>query len=99
MQHNEFRPSFVIDVTSGWEQKLAALDAYASQIHRPGRVDQRAEPPTKTASVDFRAAMEGRARHYGNLAGATFGEPFWAPGPLPVARAEQLLSLVPGGVR
>jgi N-acetylglucosamine malate deacetylase 1 len=99
MQHNEFRPSFVIDVTAGWDKKLAALDAYGSQIHRPGRADVRAAPPTKTASVDFRAAMEGRARHYGNLAGATFGEPFWAPGPLPLVRPEHLLSLVPGGVR
>jgi|CXWL01.1.fsa_nt_gi bacillithiol biosynthesis deacetylase BshB1 len=99
MQHNEFRPSFVVDVTAGWTTKLAALDAYPSQIHRPGVLDPRSEPLTKTASVDFRAAIEGRARHYGNLAGATFGEPFWAPGPLAVSRAELLLELVAGGVR
>lgn len=99
MQHNEFRPSFVVDVSAGWATKLASLNAYSSQIHRPGALDSRPEPVTKTASVDFRAAIEGRARHYGNLAGATYGEPFWAPGPLAVGRAELLLALVPGGVR
>lgn len=99
MQNNEFRPSFVVDVTAGWERKLRSLDAYASQIHRPGALDERAEPPTKTASVNFRAAMEGRARHYGNEIGVAFGEPFRASGPLAVTRAESLLTFVAGGVR
>ena len=40
--------------------------------------------------------MEGRARHFGNMIGAAYGEPFWSRLPLAVA---DLFSLLPGGVR
>ncbi len=83
MQHDGFEPSFVVDVTSTWEVKMAALDAYESQLHRPGRADE--GPRTKVASPEFRRAIEGRARHYGLLGGSAFGEPFLARGPLAVA--------------
>jgi bacillithiol biosynthesis deacetylase BshB1 len=53
-------------------------------------------PMTKVASPEFRLAVEGRARHFGLLIGAAFGEPFWSRGPL---AAGDLLSLLPGGVR
>lgn len=94
MQHDPFPPAFIVDVTSGWEAKLAALDAYRSQLFQPG--GDRDEPPTKVASRDFRHAMEGRARHFGLLVGATFGEPFWSRLPLAVADPWALL---PGGIR
>jgi hypothetical protein len=51
---------------------------------------------TKVASPEFRLAVEGRARHFGLLIGAAFGEPFWSRGPLAVG---DLLSILPGGVR
>jgi len=35
MQHDPFAPSFVVDVTAGWEAKQSALDAYESQLHQP----------------------------------------------------------------
>jgi bacillithiol biosynthesis deacetylase BshB1 len=95
MEHNPFAPSFVVDVTAGWEAKMAALDAYESQIHRPG-ARQRDEPPTKVASPNFRLAIEGRARHFGNLIGAAFGEPFLSRLPLAV---QDPMALLPGGVR
>ena len=53
-------------------------------------------PLTKVASREFRLAVEGRARHFGQLVGAELGEPFWSPLPLAVA---DLLALVPGGLR
>ena len=40
--------------------------------------------------------MEGRARHFGLLIGATYGEPFWSR--LPLAVTDPLL-LAPGGIR
>ncbi len=94
MQHDLFVPSFVVDVTTGWAQKQAALDAYGSQIHQPGVT--RAEPMTKVATPDFRLGVEGRARHFGELIGATFGEPFFSRLPLAVADP---MSLLPGGIR
>jgi bacillithiol biosynthesis deacetylase BshB1 len=54
------------------------------------------EPATKVSSREFRLAVEGRARHFGQLIGAELGEPFWSPLPLAVA---DLFALVPGGLR
>lgn len=82
MQHDLFAPSFVVDVTATWQAKMASLDAYESQLHRPG--SRRSGPSTKVASPEFRLAVEGRARHFGLLVGAAYGEPFLARGPLSV---------------
>jgi N-acetylglucosamine malate deacetylase 1 len=57
---------------------------------------ERGGPPTKVSSREFRLAVEGRARHFGQLIGAELGEPFWSPLPLAVA---DLLALLPGGPR
>lgn len=96
MQHNPFRPSFIVDVSETWERKLAALDAYESQISPGKETSQRTEPLTKVASLDFRLAMEGRGRHFGQMINATFGEPFWSATPLAVADPA---SLIPEGIR
>ncbi len=94
MQHDPFEPRFVVDATAGWPAKLAALAAYRSQLHQPG--ERRDEPVTKVATAEFRLAVEGRARHFGEMIGATFGEPFWSRLPLAVADP---LAVLPGGVR
>lgn len=94
MQHDPFVPSFVVDVTATWERKLEALAAYQSQLHQQGQ--ERDEPPTKVASEEFRRAVEGRARHYGLVVGAAYGEPFWSRLPLAVADPWRIL---PGGLR
>jgi len=94
MQHDTFEPSFIVDVTSTWEKKLAALAAYASQLHQPG--PERDEPLTKVASPEFSRAVTGRAQHFGLLIGAAYGEPFRARGPLAV---RDVCSLLPGGLR
>ncbi len=93
MQHDPFEPSFIVDVTSVWERKLEALAAYESQLHQQG--SERDEPPTKVASPEYRSAIEGRARHYGQLINVAFGEPFGSRLPLSVADP---LELVPGGL-
>jgi bacillithiol biosynthesis deacetylase BshB1 len=93
MQHDPFEPSFIVDVTSGWQAKQKALSAYESQLHQPN--GDRGGPATKVASPEYRLAIEGRARHYGQLVNAAYGEPFLSR--LPVAVADPL-SLVPGGL-
>jgi bacillithiol biosynthesis deacetylase BshB1 len=97
MQHDPFEPSFIVDVTAAWPRKLASLAAYDSQLHqeRAEDGDSRQEPVTKVATEDFRHAVEGRARHFGQFIGATFGEPFRARLPLAVADP---LTVLPGGV-
>ncbi len=94
MGHDSFEPDLVVDVGEAWEAKVAALDAYESQLHQLGA--DRREPATKVASPEFRLAVEGRARHFGLLIGAAFGEPFSSR--LPVAVRDPL-AVLPGGVR
>lgn len=97
MLHDNFDPSFVIDVTATWDAKMAALDAYESQIHRVGTpLPADAAPPTKISSREFRLAVEGRARHFGGLVGVALGEPFLSRTPLSV---DDLWTLRPGGLR
>ncbi|MDH3254299.1 MAG: bacillithiol biosynthesis deacetylase BshB1 [Acidobacteriota bacterium] len=99
MQHDPFEARFIVDVTAVWESKVEALAAYESQLHQgdggrgTGRPD---EPPTKIASREYRAAVEGRARHFGVLIGVEFGEPFGSRLPVAVSDPWQL---VPGGLR
>lgn len=99
-QHDPIAPAFVVDVTATWAIKMRALDAYASQLHPGGAggapASAAAGPATKVASREFRLAVEGRARHYGQLVNAEFGEAFLSRLPLAVADPWQLL---PPGLR
>jgi len=102
MQHDPVPPSFVVDVSAVWERKMAALDAYGSQLHTPRGAggdaagDGDNEPVTLIATPEFRLGIEGRARHFGSLIGATFGEPFTSRRPLAVADPFDIL---PPGIR
>ncbi len=94
MQHDPFEPAFIVDVTRTWEKKIAALAAYDSQLYRPDT--DRDEPMTKVSSPEYLLAIEGRARHFGQMIGAAFGEPFWSRLPLAIHDVTELL---PGGLR
>ncbi len=102
MQHDPFEPSFIVDVTATWEVKRRALAAYRSQLFQadreadPADDKARAAPPTKISSPEFSLMVEGRARHFGILVGAAYGEPFWSR--LPLAVPDPFL-ILPGGVR
>ena len=95
MQHDPFAPSFVVDVTPAWDAKVASLAAYRSQLHQPGTRDE-GTPVTKVSTPQFRLAVEGRARHFGEMINAELGEPFWNRIPLAV---RDPFDLLPGGVR
>lgn len=108
MLHDPIEPRFIVDVTGGWEKKMAALACYESQLYQShgqshrqshgraaGSGDDR-EPETKVSSPEYWLAVEGRARHFGLLIGAEFGEPFGSR--LPVAVSD-LNALVPRGLR
>lgn len=96
MGHDGFEPAFIVDISSTWEAKQAALDAYRSQLHSGRSEETEAGPVTKIGSRAFRQAIEGRARVLGARIGAEFGEGFGAPGPLSVHDPWLLL---PKGVR
>ncbi len=96
MQHDPFDPTLIVDVTAGWSAKMAALDCYESQLHTPaGRGRQGAW--TRVSSPEFRASIEGRARHYGLVIGAEFGEPYGSR--LPLAVPDPMARLLPGALK
>jgi hypothetical protein len=53
-------------------------------------------PVTRVSTRGFALAVEGRARHFGELIGAELGEPFGSRQPLSV---RDPFALLPGGVR
>jgi len=80
MNHFEFMPTFIVDVTDVWETKMAAVRCYRSQLFKEGS----GEPKTKVSAPDFLERFTSRYRHYGSMIGVTWGEPFWNARPAPV---------------
>jgi bacillithiol biosynthesis deacetylase BshB1 len=76
MQALDFEPTFVVDVTSVWERRVHALQAYRSQFHNPDYESQDDEPETYISSPAFLKWIEGRARSLGYRVGAQFAEGF-----------------------
>ncbi len=96
MLHDPFEPRFIVDVTDSWDAKMAALACYKTQLYQESGPRNDRQPETKVSSPQYWLAVEGRARHYGLLIGADFGEPFASRLPLAVADP---LTLLPRGLR
>ncbi len=76
--HHPFPPSFVVDISSVWEQKLAAITAYQSQFQAG-----QSGPETAISRPDFLRLVEARAIFLGAMIGVAYGEAFYLPGPVP----------------
>ena len=63
-------PSFVVDVSTGYARKRAALDCYASQFAPSGG----AAVATRLTAPTFRQLIESRDAQFGALAGVAFAE-------------------------
>ena len=63
-------PSFVIDVSSYYDKKRAALDCYVSQFSAP----QTSTVATRLNAPTFRQLIESRDAQFGALAGVAFAE-------------------------
>jgi bacillithiol biosynthesis deacetylase BshB1 len=79
----EFDPSFIVDVSEVIEEKRRTLQAYGTQLFKPGAPGS--EPPTFIASEQFHELLFARMAHYGHLIGKKYGEPFKIRGHLEVA--------------
>ena len=87
MAHSPFDPSFVVDISSVWEQKKAAVASYRSQFSPDG-----GGPATALSDGDFLELLEVRSRWFGAMIGERHGEPFHCRGPV-------ALSGLPGSSR
>lgn len=73
-------PDLVVDVSTVWEQRMAAFDAFGSQFRQDP-----AAPPTRIAHPAFRRGVLGRAMHWGSLVMADWAEGLWCEKPVPQA--------------
>jgi bacillithiol biosynthesis deacetylase BshB1 len=67
----DIRPTFVVDISEQFENKLVSILAYQSQFS-----DQQAGKDLFPAQQEIRARVDAMARFYGLLGGVTYGEPF-----------------------
>jgi bacillithiol biosynthesis deacetylase BshB1 len=67
----DVRPTFVVDISQQFEQKLASILAYKTQFS-----DQEAGKDLFPAHDEIRARVDSMARYYGMLGGVTYAEPF-----------------------
>ncbi len=81
MQTYEFQPSFYIDISSTFMQKMDAIRAYSSQVFVPGDHDHQA-PQTFISKPAFMEMIEARARYFGALIGVEYAEAFLALEPV-----------------
>ena len=72
MLNTEFDPSFIVDITSQFEAKKAALMAYSSQFGEPAN----SKELTYIAGQPFLDLIETRNRYYGSQIGRKYGEAF-----------------------
>lgn len=93
MQDRPFEADLIFDITQTFETKKKAVLAFDSQfnVREPGD-----EPETYISGEDFFKGIEARARHYGHLIGATYGEPFkYHNGPIPMQSFNTLFETDP----
>lgn len=91
-QHYDFPhpPSFYVDVSATWSDKIASIKAYTSQFHLPD-LYQSDEPQTFISRPGFLEELEARARYYGSRIGTTYAEAYLSVEPLGFASMEVLL--------
>ncbi len=93
MQTIPFEPTFIVDVSEVWEQRMEAMRAFKSQFHNPDYKPDDDEPQTFISNPAFFEWIEARARNYGYMIGAKYGEPFlYHQGPIGVTDLVSVLS-------
>ncbi|HEX9009186.1 MAG TPA: bacillithiol biosynthesis deacetylase BshB1 [Holophagaceae bacterium] len=82
------RPDLLVDVSSVWERRMAAFDAFGSQFDQDP-----SQPPTRIAHPAFRRGVIGRAMHWGSLRMCDWAEALWCELPAPPALLRLLAAL------
>jgi N-acetylglucosamine malate deacetylase 1 len=81
-------PDLLVDVSTVWDQRMAAFDAFGSQFSQDPAL-----PPTPIAHPAFRRGILGRAMHWGSLLKVDWAEALWTDHPVPRALLELLEAL------
>jgi bacillithiol biosynthesis deacetylase BshB1 len=76
IQDRYLEPSFVIDITDVFEQKMESIKCFASQFYINGAQDDDDEPQSYISTPDFLDSVIARARMMGKKIGVRYGEGF-----------------------
>jgi bacillithiol biosynthesis deacetylase BshB1 len=77
---NPGQPDLLVNVSSVWERRMAAFDAFGSQFAQDA-----SQPATRIAHPAFRRGVLGRAMHWGSLRLCDWAEALWCEKPVPKA--------------
>jgi N-acetylglucosamine malate deacetylase 1 len=67
----DVKPSFIVDISTQFERRMAALLSYRSQYGSGGQASN-----LFPSEEEIRERLGAIARFYGNLIGVRYGEPF-----------------------
>jgi len=73
ISYADARPTFVVDITAQYEQRRKAILAFASQF-RPRKSEKKGKVHLAIDRLEME--MNQLARHYGQMIGVNYGEPF-----------------------
>jgi N-acetylglucosamine malate deacetylase 1 len=73
VSYADVRPTFVVDISAQYEQRHKAILAFASQF-RPKKGEKMSKVPLAIDRLEDE--MNQLARHYGQMVGVQYGEPF-----------------------
>lgn len=82
IQAYDAQPSFVVDISDFYDQKIEALKAYKTQFFDPSAPEDDGQPKTVLLNPEFWNYLEARARRHGFMVHAKYGEGFVALGPM-----------------
>ncbi len=68
-------PSFVVDISDVFDQKIQAIQAYETQFYNPDHKPNEAE--IYISNKTFFDGIRGRASYFGSKIGCHYGEPFF----------------------
>jgi bacillithiol biosynthesis deacetylase BshB1 len=74
MQWFEFQPSFIIDISDEFEQRMECVRAFKSQFYDP----ESNERQTILSTPEFLEMLRTRLAYYGDKIGKKYGEPFYS---------------------
>lgn len=73
MQTYTFEPTFIVDISETFDQKMKAIACYETQFHNP----KSSEPETFISRPEFLNYIRSRAEFYGFQIHKKYGEPFF----------------------
>jgi N-acetylglucosamine malate deacetylase 1 len=90
MELYDFEPSFIVDISGTFDQKLDSIRAHESQFWNPDKA-QTSEEKTFISSPEFFESITIKARYWGQKIGVKYGEPFYMREPLGIADPSVLM--------